>query len=101
MIHHSHRPPQDRLDKDKEDEDEDEDEDKDEVEDEDDKDRLDNKFPFYRVFLAVTWQLYRFPCHWLTDSLTDSLTHWLPVLKKHYQRALWEACDPWDMWPEW
>ena len=37
MIHHSHRPPQDRLDKDKEDEDEDEDKDKEK--DEDDKDR--------------------------------------------------------------
>ena len=45
-------------------------------------------------FLAVTWQLYRFPCHSLTDSLIDTF-------EKHYQRALWETCDPWDMLSEW
>ena len=50
------------------------------------------------IFLAVTWQLYRFPCHWLTHWLTHSLT---ATFEKHYQRALWETCDPWDMWPEW
>ena len=58
------------------------------------------------LFLAVPRQLYRFPCHWLTDSLThwltDSLTHWLTdwltaCFEKHYQRALWETCDLWDM----
>ena len=49
-------------------------------------------------FLAVTWQLYRFPCHWLTHWLTHSLT---ATFEKHYQRSLWETCDPWDMWPEW
>ena len=47
----------------------------------------------YRVFLAVTWQLYRFPCHSLTDSLIDTF-------EKHYQRELWETCDPWDMLSE-
>ena len=46
----------------------------------------------YHLFLAVPRQLFRFPCHWLTDSLT---------FEKHYQRALWETCDPWDMWSEW
>ena len=49
-------------------------------------------------FLAVTWQLYRFPCHSLTDSLTHSLT---ATFEKHYQRALWETCDPWDILSEW
>ena len=43
-----------------------------------------NFYPNLSMFLAVTWQLYRFPCHWLTDSLTDR-HFW-----KHYQRALWE-----------
>ena len=55
-------------------------------------------FVTFYILLAVTWQLYRFPCHWLTHSLTDWLT---ACFEKHYQRALWETCDPWDMWPEW
>ena len=38
------------------------------------------------AFLAVTWQLYRFPC----DSLPTSIQH---TFEKHYQRALWETCD--------
>ena len=25
------------------------------------------------AFLVVTWQLNRWPCHWLTDSLTEPL----------------------------
>ena len=53
-----------------------------------------NKLIFLSFFLAVTWQLYRFPCHSLTDWVTVTF-------EKHYQRALWETCDPWDMWPEW
>ena len=44
----------------------------------------------YFAFLVVPWQLYRFPCH--------SLLH---IVKKHYHRALWETCDPWDMLSEW
>ena len=38
-------------------------------------------------------------------QLNRSLTDWLLVLhivgKKHYHRALWETCDPWDMLSEW
>ena len=56
--------------------------------------KLSNRLPIQGKFLAVTWQLYRFPCHSLTESLTA-------IVEKHYQRALWETCDPWDMWPEW
>ena len=45
------------------------------------------------VFLAVPRQLNRWP---------HSVTDWLQVIvEKHYQRALWETCDPWDMWSEW
>ena len=55
-------------------------------------------FKFNVIFLAVTWQLYRFPCHSLTHWVTESLT---AIVEKHCQRALWETCDPWDMWPEW
>ena len=43
----------------------------------------------FLVFLAVTWQLYRFPCYWL-----------LHIVEKHYHRAFWETCDPWDMLSE-
>ena len=34
-----------------------------------------------KSFLAVPWQLYRFPCHSLTHWLTHWLTHSLPLLK--------------------
>ena len=30
---------------------------------------------FKLCFLAVTWQLNRWPCHWVTDSLTHSVSH--------------------------
>ena len=49
----------------------------------------------YIYFLAVTWQLYRFPCHSLTDSLTHSLTdslthcHFWKTLPKSTLRDLW------------
>ena len=37
------------------------------------------------IFLAVTWQLNRWPCHWLSDSLTDSVSHfWF----EHYERLV-------------
>ena len=55
------------------------------------------------LFLAVTWQLYRFPCHSLTHSLTD----WLPVLKnttkEHSERLVTlETCYQSDeeTWPD-
>ena len=36
---------------------------------------------------------------WVALLLTDWLTHWLTVIVgKHYQRALGETCEPWDMW---
>ena len=41
-----------------------------------------------RNFLAVPRQLYRWPCHWVSDHC------W-----KHYQRELWETCD--RLWPIW
>ena len=50
-------------------------------------------FDNFYFFLAVTWQLYRFPCDWLPPSL-------LVIVEKHYHRALWETCDPWDMLSE-
>ena len=38
----------------------------------------------------------------LTDSLTHSLTHSLTVIvEKHYNRALWDTCEPCDMLSEW
>ena len=48
-------------------------------------------FNFNFSFLAVTWQLYRFPCHWLTDSLTHWLTDSLfwKTLPKSTLRNLW------------
>ena len=45
-------------------------------------------------FLAVTWQLNRWPCH--------SLTHWQQdTFEKHYHTALQETCEPWDIRWEW
>ena len=45
------------------------------------------------LFLAVTWQLYRFKClyvwHHLLHDLTDNCG------------AIPETCDPWDIWSEW
>ena len=41
----------------------------------------------YREFLAIPRQLNRRPCHWLPPA----------IVEKHYHRALWETCDPWDM----
>ena len=38
----------------------------------------------------------------MTLSLTNWLTNWLlHIVEKHYHTALWETCDPWDMWWEW
>ena len=47
----------------------------------------------YFSFLAVTWQLNRWPCHWLTHWLTDSLTHWPTFC------FLTLKSDPRDLWP--
>ena len=44
----------------------------------------------FLLFLAVPRQLYRWPCLSLLD-----------IVEKHYHTALWETCDPWDMWWEW
>ena len=45
-------------------------------------------------FLAVTWQLYGFPCH----SLTHSLTHWLTVLNLEPSR-LNQTKPTWPTYP--
>ena len=38
----------------------------------------------------------------LVTMLVLHVTHWLQIIvEKHYQRALWETCDPWDMLSEW
>ena len=51
------------------------------------------------VFLAVTWQLYRFRCH----SLTESLSHSLPLLKnttkEHSERLVTLESDD-ETWPD-
>ena len=54
------------------------------------------------------WGFASVPYFWLSpDSsigslVTHSVTHWLQIIvEKHYQRALWETCDPWDMLSEW
>ena len=36
---------------------------------------LPSLLPHIWSFLAVTWQLNRWPCHWLTHWLTDSVSH--------------------------
>ena len=46
-----------------------------------------DKISFFIFFLAVTWQLYRFPCHSLTHSVTDCL-FW-KTLPKSTLRDLW------------
>ena len=46
---------------------------------------------YYMMFLAVTWQLNRWRCHWLTHWLTDSVSHLLFFLTL--------KSDPRDQWP--
>ena len=53
--------------------------------------------PFPDFFLAVPRQLYRFPCHSLTDSLTDSLPVLKNTIKEHSERLVTlETCDQSD-----
>ena len=46
-------------------------------------------------FLAVTWQLNRWPCHSLTHWLSHSVTFTFAI-----QRAILETCDHWDIWSD-
>ena len=53
-------------------------------------------------FLAVTWQLYRFPCHSLSHSVTQSLPLLKNTTKEHSERLVTlETCDQSDKetWP--
>ena len=55
------------------------------------------------IFLAVPRQLYRFPCHSLTDSLTDSLPVLKDTTKEHSERLVTlETCYQSDeeTWPD-
>ena len=47
-----------------------------------------------KYFLAVTQQLYRFPCYSLTHWLADSTTHSLPLVQNTPKG------NPRDFWPE-
>ena len=47
----------------------------------------------------VCGQLNRWPCHWLTESLTQWATFWFWNIFWH-KRATLETCDLWDIWSE-
>ena len=52
-----------------------------------------DQVPIRHLFLAVPRQLYRFPCHWLTDSLTLLKN----TTKEHSERLVTlETCDQSD-----
>ena len=44
-------------------------------------------------------QLNRWPCHWLTDSLTHWLSH--STFTFDIKRATQDTCDLWNIWSEW
>ena len=48
-------------------------------------------------FFSCPEQLNRWPCHSLTQSVTDSLR----TLLLDRKRATLETCDLWDIWSEW
>ena len=50
-------------------------------------------FPRFMIFFSCPEQLNRWPCHGLTDSLSD-FWFW------HYTVTL-ETCDLWNIWSEW
>ena len=49
------------------------------------------------LFLAVTWQLYRFKCL----LVGWSVGHHLLYDSSDNCSAIPETCDPWDIWSEW
>ena len=51
---------------------------------------------FFFLFFSCPEQLNRWPCHSLTNSVTDWLTFTFDI-----QRAILETCDHWDIWSEW
>ena len=50
---------------------------------------------FALCFFRCPEQLNRWPCHWVTESLTQG------TLLIDIQRATQETCDLWDIWLEW
>ena len=52
-------------------------------------------FSFHLTIFSCPEQLNRWPCHWLTRSVSQS------TLTFDIQRAVLETCDHWDIWSEW